>query len=230
MRKVLFLLSIFLVILTNDAGAAEPKHKIVARSDSITLHAIERNGLFYDFKLNFQGTEYSKPFWMNVSNLTYAPEIHYEDINGDRKKELIIILTKGYGTGVLEQEVVVFHVNGQKLREVLVDNPMAIVRKNIKSSLSKNTAKITIGQKSYQINVKKLKLLPDTIFPEINFGSIIKYEVRDHKLYAVLYPQLSPGAFAGSIVIEYGYRDRMYQAELIHFLNQGDRSRGSFWR
>ncbi|MDT0162967.1 hypothetical protein [Bacillus sp. AG4(2022)] len=227
-RVVFFLLSILLVSLSNEAGAAEPKHKIVAKSDSITLHAIERNGLFYDFKLNFQGSEYSRPFWINASNPTYAPEIHYEDINGDKKKELIIILTKGYGTGVLEQEVAVFHVNGQPLREVLVDNPMAIVNKNIKSSLTKNKAVITIGQKSYQIDVKKLKILPDTIFPEINFGSIIKYEIRDNKLYAVLYPQLSPGAFAGSIVIGYEYRDRMYQAKSIIFVSQGDRSHGSF--
>ncbi|MGD6853979.1 hypothetical protein [Bacillus infantis] len=227
-RKVFFLLCILLGSLSNVAGAAEPKHIIVAKSDSITLHAIERNGLFYDFKLNFQGSEYSRPFWINVSNPTYAPEIHYEDINGDKKKELIIILTKGYGTGVLEQEVAVFHVNGQQLREVLVDNPMAIVNKNIKSSLTKNKAVITIGQKSYQIDVKKLKLLPHTIFPEINFGSIIKYKVRDHKLNAILYPQLSPGAFAGSIVIEYAYQEHMYQAGSIYFVSQGDRSRGSF--
>jgi hypothetical protein len=163
-------------------------------------------------------------FWMNVSNPTYAPEIHYGDINGDKKKELIIILTKGYGTGVLEQEVAVFLVKGQQLREVLVDNPMAIVNKNIKSSLTKNKAVITIGQKSYQIDVKKLNLLPDTI----NFGSIIKYEVRDHKLNAVLYPQLSPSAFSGSIIIEYEYRDHMYQDRSIYFVSQGVRFLGSF--
>jgi hypothetical protein len=87
---------------------------------------------------------------------------------------------------------------------------------------------ITIGQKSYQIDVKKLDLLPDTIFPEINFGSIIKYEVRDHKLNAVLYPQLSPSAFAGSIIIEYEYRDHMYQDRSIYFVSQGVRFLGSF--
>jgi hypothetical protein len=61
-RIVFFLLSILLVSLSNEAGAAEPKHIIVAKSDSITLYAIERNGLFYDFKVNFHGSEYSRPF------------------------------------------------------------------------------------------------------------------------------------------------------------------------
>ena len=59
------------------------------------------NGLFRDFKINFKGGLYSRPFWISETNPTYAPQIIYEDINKDQKKELIIILTKGYGTGVL---------------------------------------------------------------------------------------------------------------------------------
>ena len=88
---------------------------------------------------------------------------------------------------------------------------MSIVNKNIRSSLTQSKAEITIGKKHYVINVKKLNLIPETIFDEINFGSIIKYEVKNNKLIATLHPQFSPGAFVGSIIITYEYLDKMYQ-------------------
>jgi hypothetical protein len=213
----LLLMAVLFVIAPSRAGSAASDYKIVSKTNDVTLCARERDGLLYDFKMNFQGRNYSRPFWINVTNPTYAPEIHYEDINGDGKKELIIILTKGYGTGVLDQEVNVFHVSDLQFGEVLVDLPMAIVNKNIQSSLTASKAEIMIGKKHYEIDVKELGLQPETLFSKINFGSIIKYEVRDHKLYAVLHPQLSPGAFTGSIIIEYEFRDQMYQAKSIHF-------------
>jgi hypothetical protein len=76
-------------------------------------------------------------------------------------------------------------------------------------------AEITIGKKQYLINVKELQFLPETLFDEINFGSIIKYEVKNNKLSATLHPQFSPGAFVGNILITYKYRDNKYQAKSI---------------
>ncbi len=93
--------------------------------------------------------------------LPYAPQIYYEDINNDEKKELVIVLTKGYGTGALDQEVNVFHIDNKPFGEVLVDHPMVIVNKNIKASLTPSKAEITIGTTQYLINVKELKLLPE---------------------------------------------------------------------
>ena len=55
------------------------------------------------------------------------------------------------------------------------------------------------------------------MFNEIYFGSIIKYEIINHKLIATLHPQFSPGAFVGSVIITYEYRDKMYQAKSMEF-------------
>lgn len=69
--------------------------------------------LYRDFKIVFKGETYFRPFWMNDTNPTYVPQIYYEDINKDEKKELIIILKKGDGTGVLDEEVYVYrYTNG----------------------------------------------------------------------------------------------------------------------
>jgi hypothetical protein len=217
---IISILAISFVIAPNKAEATIPGYTVIAKSDkdNITIYAKKMDGLYYDFKIDFKGKVFSRPFWMNTTNSSYAPQIYYEDINNDEKKELVIVLTKGYGTGALDQEVIVFHIDNKQFGQVLVDHPMAIVNKNIKASLTPSKAEITIGQKhTYLINVKELKLLPETLLDEINFGSIIKYEVKNKKLTATLYPQFSPGAFVGSILITYEYRDNMYQAKSIEF-------------
>jgi hypothetical protein len=220
MRKfiVLSLIVVFFIGPYNT-DAAGNGYEVVAKLNNgdITLYAKKKVEFYQDFKIDFKGTLYSRPFWINVSNPTYAPQVYYEDINNDEKKELVIILTKGYGTGVLEQEVNVFNVDNNRFVEVLVDNPMAIVNRNIRSSLSQSKAELTIGKKHYVINVKKLELIPETIFDEMNFGSIIKYEVKSNKLVAILHPQIAPGVFVGSIIITYDYFDKMYQAKSIEF-------------
>ncbi|MCO0600446.1 hypothetical protein NGI46_24175 [Peribacillus butanolivorans] len=86
-------------------GATIPGNTVIAKS--ITVYAKMMGSLYRDFKIDFKGKVYSRPFWINDINPSYAPQIYYEDINKDEKKELIIILTKGYGTGVLEEEVYV---------------------------------------------------------------------------------------------------------------------------
>lgn len=220
MSKILVLVLIVVFFINPyKIDAAGNGYDVVAKlnNEQITLSAKKRDEFYQDFQIDFKGRLYSRPFWINVTNPTYAPQIYYEDINKDARKELIIILTKGYGTGVLEQEVNVFHIGDDRFGEVLVDNPLVIVNKNIRSSLSQSKAEITIGKKHYVINVKKLGLIPETIFNEINFGSIIKYEVKNKELSATLHPQLSPGAFVGSIIIIYEYRDKMYQAKTIEF-------------
>lgn len=201
------------------AVAATPEQTVVAKLDkeNITIYAKEKDGLFQDFKIDFRGDIYSRFSWINVTNPAYAPQIYYADINKDGKNELIIILTKGYGTGVLDQEVHVFHIDTNRFEEVLVDQPMAIINKNVKASLTPSKAEIIIGKKRYVINVKELKLLPGIMFNEIYFGSIINYGVNNNQLIATLHPQFSPGAFVGSVIITYEYRDKMYEVKSIEF-------------
>ncbi|MCH7323927.1 hypothetical protein LZ480_18820 [Solibacillus sp. MA9] len=220
MKKYIIFSFIFLLASSlYIAVAATPEQIIVAQLDkeNITIYAKKKDGLFQDFKIDFKGKIYSRPFWINVTNPAYVPQVYYEDINKDGKNELIVILTKGYGTGVLDQEVNVFHIDTNHFEEVLVDHPMAIINKNVKANLTPSKAEIMIGKKRYVMNVKALKLLPETMFNEINFGSIINYEVENNQLIATLHPRLSPGAFVGSIIITYEYRNKMYQAKSIEF-------------
>ncbi|TQR14694.1 hypothetical protein [Psychrobacillus vulpis] len=217
-RYIMFIIVFLLVVTLNKAGATMEGYTVIAKSDKddITVYAKKMGELYRDFKIDFKGETYFRPYWMNDTNPTYAPKIIYEDINKDTKKELIIILTKGYGTGVLDQEVYVYrYTNG--LIDVIVDDPMAIIYKNVKTKLTTEKAEIRIGDKVHNIDITPLEIKPTNLFEDIAFGGVIKYEVKDHQLIATISAQISPAGFVGQLVIVYEYRDKMYQAKSIEF-------------
>lgn len=214
------LLVIFLVFNLIIVGAEIEEYEIVSINDkeNITLYAKKINGLFGDFKINFKGEGYSRPFWTSVTNPTYAPKILYKDINKDQNKELIIILTKGYGTGVLWEEVYVLNkLHNRLLDEVIVDNPLAIIHKNVKTKLTPKKAEVIVDNQKCTIDITSLEIKPENMFNDIGFESIIDYGVRDNQLIVSVAGQISPDSFVGNIVIVYEYRDKMYQMKSIEF-------------
>jgi hypothetical protein len=215
------LLAVLLTINPIDAKAELEGYEIVSRNDkeNITLYAKKMNGLFREFKINFKGEVYSRPFWISETNPNYAPQIIYKDINKDQNKELIIILTKGYGTGVLWEDVYVFDAHNHHLNkdEVIVDNPLAIIQKNVKTALTAEKAEVIVGDKKCTFDITPLEIKPENLFNEISFENIIDYKVRDNQLMVSVFGQISPVSSVGNIVIAYEYRDKMYQAKSVEF-------------
>lgn len=168
----------------------------------------------------------SFPDWENVMNPTYAPQMWYVDINRDGEKEIVIVLTTGTGSGVLQQEVHVLHGTMQTFGnvpvkfydEVLVDNPMAIVLKNVRTKLSPAQAEITIGGRRTIVDLEALEIEPGNLFQDVGFGNTIRYEVADQELIVTVWAQVSPAGYIGEINIAYEYRDKMYQAKRIEFV------------
>lgn len=190
----------------------------------LTLYATEKKegSLTTDltnFTLKVKGHTYFFSRWMNVPNPTYYPELYYSDVNNDGKKEIIIVLTTGTGSGVVLQEVHVFHENNGDLVEVLVDNPVAIINKNVKTNSSKTEAIITIGNNKTKINFEELGIVPAHISENVGFGNKLKFKVIDDKLVAIVDASIAPtGGGLGEIHIAYMFKDNMYQAEEIKFI------------
>lgn len=216
-RYIILLLVFILFFVPKSVSATNEGYEMVTKlpREDIVLYAKKMNGLYRDFKIDFKGETYFRPFWINDTNPTYAPKLFYEDINEDGKKELIITLTKGYGSGVLDEEVYVYrYTNG--LIDVIVDNPLAIIYKNVKTKLTIEKAEIILGDKVTIIDIKSIK--PSHLFQDIGFGSIIDYEVINKKLMVRVSGQITPAMFVGDIIITYEYRDKMYQAKTIEFI------------
>jgi len=218
-KSIVIIMAYLLIIAPNKTGATIIGYDMIARSgkDDISIYAKKIDNLYYDLKIDFKGSFVSRPFWMNVTNPTYAPKIKYEDINRDEKKELIIILTKGYGTGVLDEEVYVFEIDSNRFDEVLVDNPLAVILKNTKTRLTPTEANISIADKQYVVDISPVGIKPENVFKDIAFGGIVKYEVKNNHLISRLTAQVSPAYSIGELIITYEYRDKMYQANSVYF-------------
>ncbi|MBO0601854.1 hypothetical protein I2483_09290 [Sporosarcina sp. E16_3] len=203
----------------------ETKEKVVGNllEANVTLYAIEREGYLEKFRLEANGGIQYFPYWINVSNEAYWPQLFYKDIIQDGKKELIIVLTRGYGTGVIEQFVHVLHNTetnfGEVYGEILVDNPMAILLKNVKTKLTKSEAIINIGNERTVIQLDKLGIDPKRLFSDVVTGSLVRFDVLDNELTAIMGAQTSPlGGYIGEFHITYEFKDQMYQVKRIKFI------------
>ena len=64
-RYIIFIMAFLVVVVVpNNAKAEIEGYDIVAKSnkENITLYAKKMNDLYYDFKLDFKGEVYSRPF------------------------------------------------------------------------------------------------------------------------------------------------------------------------
>ncbi|RSK28517.1 hypothetical protein EJF36_17495 [Bacillus sp. HMF5848] len=219
--SISFIIGFLLIINSTIAGAEIEGYEVVSRNnkENITLYGKKMNGLYRGFKIDFKGSIYTRPFWNSETSPTYAPKIFYKDINKDQKEELIMTLTTGHGTGVLLEDVHVFHTIDNGLTEVIVDNPLAIIYKNVKTKLSNAEAEICIRDKEYKVDITPFEIRPENLFNDIGFGSIIDYEVINNKLMVRVSGQISPAVSSiGDIIIIYEYRNKMYQAKTIDFI------------
>lgn len=183
-----------------------------------TLFAKKKGSMYEEFILEVNGVYKQFPLWKNVTTPTYAPKLFFDDINRDGKKEMTIVLTTGYGTELLQQEVHVLHQTRTFYNEVLVDNPLAIVLKNVKTKLSEHHAELMIEGHKTVVNIEPLQIHSANLFSDISLGNIVSFEVVEHELIATVGAQVSPAAYIGAIKIAYDYKDKMYQAKRIEFI------------
>ena len=194
-------------------------------NENLTLYATEREDYLENFRLESNGVTQYFPDWKNVSNESYWPIFFYNDINQDGKKELIIILTKGYGTGLIDQDVHVLHKTksnaGLVYKEIIVDNPMTAILKNVRTQLKKSEATINIANEKISIKVSDLGIDPKNLFSNIVTGNLVSFDVLNNELVAIIGAQISPvGGYIGSFHVTYIFKDGMYQVKNITFVEE----------
>lgn len=103
--------------------------------------------------------------------------------------------------------------------EVPVDEPLAILLKNVKTELTPNKAIVSIGDNKYTVDIKPLGIRPGHLFDEIYFGNLINFEIKNNQLVAKLGGQISSvGGYIGDIQITYVFKGKMYQVKSIEFI------------
>ena len=149
------------------------------------------------------------PYWRNSDNPAFGSRLFLEDINQDGKEELVIILTTGHGTGTMITEAHVLQKTktniGEIYEEKLIDNPEAIINKNVKTKkLSNDQMEIIIG---------KRKTI-DKIYNYLE-GGTVDFSVYKNQLVVYVRGHLSPLP-EGGILITYQFKDNMYQSKKLN--------------
>ncbi len=83
--------------------------------------------------------------WIVDSGLSFRPELILTDINNDGKKELVIIITTGHGTGKILKKYI--YSRKRLWKKIKVQNPFDIISKNVKTKVYKdeNSVKVYIN-------------------------------------------------------------------------------------
>jgi hypothetical protein len=198
------------------SNKGEPQSKVVAtmKKAKATLYATEREGDLERFRLEVDSEIRFFPNWRNSAvSSAFGPRFFYEDINNDGKKELVVILTTEHGTGILDTEVHVLQkieTNiGEVYTEKLVDNPLAILHKNVKSeALPNDKVEVMIGKKKFIYKPNTSLIREHTEF------SVYKNELV---VYVDSYPYPTP---EGAFLITYQFKDDMYQCKRIEYVKE----------
>jgi hypothetical protein len=148
----------------------------------------------------------------------FGPELSLADLNGDGKKELIVILTTASGTGVHLSDIHV--IDPETFKETYVADPLDIIRKNVASSVVHENGTVTI---TLTVNGKKSAITFSEDYAQgwaedqVVFGNIIRYAVDGTKLKATVPAQVSNTVFTGDVEITYAF-DGYYAMESINFV------------
>lgn len=195
MKKMFTVLLIVMTLFSFSIVNAENElEKIGAiKNKKVALFAKKNKelGMYQNFILKIKNTKYPLQNWMNVLNPTYAPKLILSDINQDKKDELIIVLTKAYGTELYISEAHVFEqINTSIWKEREVENPIQYIK-----------------QKQH-------------MKPNETIGSQIYFKVNRNKLQVNIPIQTSLNQFTKEFEITYKYKNEKYIIGKIKKINK----------
>lgn len=187
--------------------------------EKIYLYALNKEDVMYKgLILGINGI--NKVFdWETTSRIEDLPELNYLDLNNDEKKELVIILSSGRGTGIVHNTIHI--INPDNLNEYKVENPLDIIKNQVKTQIiSEKEVKVNINGKVSSVNLDNFtdKMYPKTI-SKIYYENCTKYYVpfNTTRLAAVIGVEVDPTKYIGYITIAYSFKDGEFKANNISF-------------
>lgn len=190
---------------------------------NITLLPIKvgKHDYIEGMKLQISGKTYSFPEWEGLWGGRYKPQLITQDVSGDGYKEIIVINTLGYGTGVFAQKAKVW--NPVTMKEEQIDSLKKIVEENIESTVKADKNQIQI---SLQIKGNKEPITQEIKEPNaserslnnnLSFGAWERYEVKGNKLIMLASANYAIESPAGELMVTYQYKNNKYHVDKIEY-------------
>ncbi|WP_211269504.1 stalk domain-containing protein [Paenibacillus glacialis] len=205
---------VFNKIVSYNANSMEveirdPKEKVISQMDNIEITGKESEDGIYEH-LQLVTDQFSRKLdGYNVTNPTYAPEIMSVDLKGDGNKEIAVILTTGYGTGVYISEL---HLReGDSGIEIPVEDALIAMKKQFTGTVTSKGIDMKVNGHHTLLTNDKLNTEREHWFEEPVIGNIIYYNIENNILKASAAVQISPGEFIGELEIIYTYKNGIFQ-------------------
>lgn len=177
-----------------------------------TLYASQLySGMYSDMTLYVANNQKRFP-WQTIDSLSFFPEMICHDVDGDGQEELVIILCKGKGTGVLREEIHVLRTND--LSEITFPHPVSALKDRVDTQVTESNIQITIDQKP-SIMIAKEKT--ENSFEALAFGSILDFSIKNGTILAKVSAQYSPAGFLGEFTVAYTFKNNRFEANKITF-------------
>lgn len=180
---------------------------------------VEGSGYIYNgmiLEVNGQTREFSK--WQGEGG-SYKPEVHELDLNGDGKKEIIVLFTAGHGTGIYLGQAHI--IDPDTLEEMNMQPLDEVVKQHIQSKVN-----VTPGKVNIEVALDGVKLEPSQIeeetdgiayHDELQFGDVVYYSVENGKLEVTASGAYGPAGYDGDLTFAYAYQDGEWKAENVEY-------------
>ncbi|WP_442599807.1 hypothetical protein [Neobacillus sp. D3-1R] len=159
---------------------------------------------------------YKFPKWYNSR---YSPKLFNHDLNGDKLKDIVVVLTTGGGTSISIKDIHILnqiHDPYRRFHEVPIEPINKIIKRWVRMEKVGNNASILIGKKKYTIDVTKLGYNPKNM--ETPWANQLEdYVVKDGKLIGSTVVFISPSGSVGSLEVEYYWNGKAYTAKSVTF-------------
>ncbi|MWV45019.1 hypothetical protein GRF59_15455 [Paenibacillus sp. HJL G12] len=145
----------------------------------------------------------------NVTNPSYAPLITAEDLDGDGSKEIVIILTTGYGTGVYQSNVLVYNAEGSSIP---VEDAETAFLKQYNGNYTAKGLEILVQDSRYIVPYESLMSDKEHLGDHPGIGGVMQYTIEDGVLTAKTAVQVSMSEFVGDLTLKYSFKNGLFQA------------------
>ncbi|MEC0123607.1 hypothetical protein [Paenibacillus pabuli] len=180
---------------------------------------VEGSGYLYNgMTLEVSGKTREFAEWQGEGG-TYKPEVHELDLNGDGKKEIVVLFTAGHGTGIYLGEAHI--IDPDTLEEMKMQSLDEIVKQHVKSKV-----RVAPDQIDVDVTVDGVRSDPSRIDgdtsgglynEELKFGGVTYYSVENGKLVVSAAGAYGTGLYDGDLTFAYEYKDGEWKASDLKY-------------
>ncbi|MEH7884975.1 hypothetical protein V7654_11720 [Bacillus sp. JJ1609] len=175
-----------------------------------------KDDLFRNFRVEIGKAVVEPLDWQISMREERRPELHVIDLNDDGKKEVVVILTLGTGTWVVQKEAHILQevetANGKAFEEIDIDNPVHTIQRDFRITATDKKINVEGRGHTWEAN----NLCGKTDFKHrFPLHQSVNWKVEGNTLNAHVGLTLTDNCVPGAFILKYKQKGEMYIAEQI---------------